>query len=75
MTKQRLSAAECAKIFDFPQGIEGKTTKTWLCKMENVRKRTEFRGTIAFLPIRFRGEVVFFSNKSTGKIDIFIVSE
>ena len=24
MTKQRLSAAECAKIFDFPQGIESK---------------------------------------------------
>ena len=67
MTRQRLSAAEYAKIFDFPQETEGKTTKTWLCKMENVRKRTEFRGTIEFLPIRFRGEIVFFSNKSTGK--------
>ena len=25
--KTRLSAAECAKIFDFPQEIESKTTK------------------------------------------------
>ena len=55
MTKQRLSAAECAKIFDFPQEIEGKTTKTWSCKTAKVSKWIEFRGTIAFLQIKFRG--------------------
>lgn len=36
MTKQRLSAAECAKNFDFPLGIEGKTTKTGSCKMASI---------------------------------------
>ena len=66
--KTRLSAAECTKIFDFPQEIEGKTTKTWSCKTAKVSRRIKFRGTIEFLPIRFRGEIVFFSNKSTGKI-------
>ena len=36
MTKQRLSAAECAKNFDFPQGIEGITTKTGSYKMASI---------------------------------------
>lgn len=39
MTKTRLSAAECAKIFDFPLGIEGKTTKTGSCKMASIALR------------------------------------
>ena len=55
VSKKRLSATECAKFFDFPQEIESKTTKTWSCKTAKVSRRIKFQGTIAFLPIKFRG--------------------